>query len=268
MDHPPRSKLGPKADRPVPYVGIEPSEREARPNERSAGGLCPRLVLLCRRTVPAARPRSAPVRRSQGVGRSIKFLISPPITQAVAAPKSSPSLPIRGRGAAALTVIVALAGCGSSGSSSSTTATVAGQTTANHAATPAHHDRVPHAASKASRTAPAKSSKKHSQSVAHVVVVKTVARPVIHAKQPVISAGVVTSTLTGTGKQAIGTLSEKTTVVLQWSTTAGPIQIFGTHGFLLVNSNATTGRVRLARGDYKGLRVAAKGHWTIQVRAS
>ncbi|MGA2929947.1 MAG: hypothetical protein ABSG43_28960 [Solirubrobacteraceae bacterium] len=186
------------------------------------------------------------------------------------APKSSPNanLPIRRRAAVALTVAVVLAGCGSSGTSSSTTATVAGQTTASQAVTPARHARVAHARGKASKTAPARSSKKHSQAVAHVVAAKTVARPVIHAKQPVISAGVVTSTLTGTGNQPIGTLSEKTTVVLQWSTTVGPIQIFNTHGFLLVNSSAATGRVRLARGEYKGLRVAARGHWTIQLRAS
>ncbi len=195
------------------------------------------------------------------------------MTQTVAAPKSRPDLPIRGRAAAALTVAVVLAGCGSSGMSSSTTATVARQTTArqttaSHSPTPARHASVTHATGKASKTAPPKRSEKHSQAVAHVVGAKTVARPASHAKQPVISAGVVTGTLTGTGNQPIETLSEKTTVVLQWSTTAGTFQIFNTHGFVLVDSNATTGRVRLARGDYKGLRVAAKGHWTIQLRAS
>jgi hypothetical protein len=91
---------------------------------------------------------------------------------------------------------------------------------------------------------------------------------VIHAAPPAISAGPVTATLAGIGNQAIETLSEKTTVVLQWSITAGSIQIFNTRGFVLVDSNALTGRVRLARGLYKGLRVAAKGHWTVEVRAA
>ncbi len=111
------------------------------------------------------------------------------------------------------------------------------------------------------------SSKKHSRSVAHVVPAKTAARPVIRARRPA-SAGAVIGTLKGTGDQPIGTLSEKSTVVLEWSTAAGSIQIFNTHGFLLVNSSARTGTVRLARGDYKGLRVAAEGHWTIRLRAA
>lgn len=149
-----------------------------------------------------------------------------------------------------------------------TTATGAGQTTTSRAAIPAHHARVTHVAGKASRTASVESSKKHSRSVAHVVPAKTAARPVIRARRPAISAGAVIGTLKGTGDQPIGTLSEKSTVVLEWSTAAGSIQIFNTHGFLLVNSSARTGMVRLARGDYKGLRVAAESHWTIRLRVA
>lgn len=184
------------------------------------------------------------------------------------APEPSPNLPIRGRAAAALTIAVVLAGCGSSGTPSSTTATVARRATASHAAAAAHHPRAPRAAGKVSQTAPAKRSQKRSKAVAHGVAAKPIARPVIHAAPPAISAGPVTATLAGIGNQAIETLSEKTTVVLQWSITAGSIQIFNTRGFVLVDSNALTGRVRLARGLYKGLRVAAKGHWTVEVRAA
>ena len=74
--------------------------------------------------------------------------------------------------------------------------------------------------------------------------------------------------LSGVGDQAIGTLSEKATVVLQWSTTKPPIQIFNPHGFLIVNSDSLTGTVKLARGEYKGLRVASKGSWKIRIHAS
>jgi hypothetical protein len=176
---------------------------------------------------------------------------------------------------AALTLAVVLAGCGSGATSSSTTTTAAaaGQTTTSRAAIPAHHPRTSYSAGKAGQTASAKRLKRHSPAVAHVVAAKTVAAKtvsvhVIRARRPVSSTAGVTRTLTGTGNQPIGNLSERSTVVLEWSTAAGPIQIFNPHGFLLVNSSAATGTVRLARGDYKGLRVAAKGYWTIRLHAA
>jgi len=169
-------------------------------------------------------------------------------------------LPVCGRLGAALAAAIVLAGCGSSGTSSSSSSTVARQPVGSqkHSVADPHDARSKHARN-GTQAVPSTSSTKHSQSVA---------RPAVRSKSPVISAGAVTRSLSGTGDRAIGALSEKSTVVLEWSTTTPPIQVFALHGFLLVNSNSATGRVRLARGEYKGLRVATKGHWTIQVRAS
>ena len=87
-------------------------------------------------------------------------------------------------------------------------------------------------------------------------------------KPPVIQAGALIAGLSGSGSEAIGALSEKTSVVLEWRTAAPPIQIFNAHGFLLVNSNLPNGRIRLARGQYRGMHVGAKGPWTIKIHAS
>jgi hypothetical protein len=203
--------------------------------------------------------------RSTSIGRSIKFLISTADKGTVArSPK--PHAPIAAQAAAALLTAAVMAGCGGGGNASpQASSTVARQPVASHSRT-THHTRSQHAA-KGTSAAPAKakkSSTKHDPSAARPTAVT---HPVVHSKQPVIAAGAVSRVLTGTGNMAIGTLSENTTVVLEWSATGPPIQIFNPHGFLLVNSSSPTGRVRLARGVYKDLRVAAKGHWTIQVRA-
>jgi hypothetical protein len=91
---------------------------------------------------------------------------------------------------------------------------------------------------------------------------------VSHSKPPVIAAGPLLRTLSGTDNAAIGALTEKTGVVLEWRTASPPIQIFNGHGFLLVISNLPTGKVKLAKGHYENLHVSAKGAWTIQVHAS
>ena len=88
------------------------------------------------------------------------------------------------------------------------------------------------------------------------------------SKPPAVAAGPLLTSFSGSGSEAIGALSEKTGVVLQWSTSSPPLQIFNSHGFLLLVSNLPSGRVGLAPGEYKGLRVGAKGPWTIQIHAS
>ncbi len=88
-----------------------------------------------------------------------------------------------------------------------------------------------------------------------------------HPSAPEIPAGPVLKTLSGTGDAALGLLSEKTAVVLQWNTASPAIEIFTAQGFRLVASPASSGRVRLTPGEYRGLRVATKGPWTIQLRA-
>jgi hypothetical protein len=76
-----------------------------------------------------------------------------------------------------------------------------------------------------------------------------------HGTVPVIGAGRVIRSFSGTGN-------------LQWRTAGRAIQLFTVHGFVLVDSHAATGRVRLARGDYPVLRVATRGSWTVQLRAA
>lgn len=83
-----------------------------------------------------------------------------------------------------------------------------------------------------------------------------------------IPAGRVVDSFTGRGSRAIGSLAEKSTVVLEWRTSAPEIQIFTVQGFLLVDSHLSRGRVRLARGRYRELRVAAAGPWTIRLHAA
>ncbi len=84
---------------------------------------------------------------------------------------------------------------------------------------------------------------------------------------PDIPAGPVLKTFSGTGDAALGMLSETTAIVLQWSTASPAIQIFTAQGFRLVSSPMSSGRVRLTRGKYPGLRIATKGPWKIQLRA-
>jgi hypothetical protein len=85
---------------------------------------------------------------------------------------------------------------------------------------------------------------------------------------PSIKAGPLVAGLSGSGSEAIGPLSEKTSVVLEWRTATPPLQIFNSHGLLLVNSNLPSGMIRLASGQYRDLHVGAKGPWTIKIHAS
>jgi hypothetical protein len=78
----------------------------------------------------------------------------------------------------------------------------------------------------------------------------------------------VIRSFSGTGNRRIGSLSEKTAIVLQWRTAGRAIQLFTVHGFVSVDSHAATGRVRLARGGYPALRVATRGSWTVRLRAA
>ena len=93
-------------------------------------------------------------------------------------------------------------------------------------------------------------------------------RAVPRPRNPVIPAGRTIRSFSGSGNDTIGSLSEKTAIVLQWSTSAARFQLFTAQGFLLLDSRARTGRVRLAPGDYSGLHVASPDRWTLLLRAS
>ena len=89
-----------------------------------------------------------------------------------------------------------------------------------------------------------------------------------HFAVPVVAAGRVIRSFSGVGDRRVGALSERAAVVLQWRTAGRAIELFTGRGFVLVDSHAATGRVRLARGDYPALRVATRGPWTVQLRAA
>jgi hypothetical protein len=154
-------------------------------------------------------------------------------------------------------------GCGGSGQQSKTAGAATnpkkeGQTTLTEAA--AHLDQ--HV-----RKAPASATIGSSKSAA-AVASSSPSGTFKAPKPPVIAAGPLISRFSGGGSEAIGSLSEKTSVVLEWKTATPPLQIFNGHGFLLVNSNLPSGRVRVASGDYRGLHVGARGPWTITIHAS
>jgi hypothetical protein len=80
--------------------------------------------------------------------------------------------------------------------------------------------------------------------------------------------GAMIRTITGTHNATIGTLAEGTSVVLVWTASEGPIQIFTSQGNLLLSSHARNGTIRLAEGQYHGLRVASPGAWTLRLHAA
>ena len=87
-------------------------------------------------------------------------------------------------------------------------------------------------------------------------------------RPPVIRAGRTIRSFAGTGNRAIGSLSARKPVVLQWSTSGERIQLFTGQGFLLLDSHARAGRLRLVPGNYSRLRVASPARWTLLLRAS
>jgi hypothetical protein len=71
----------------------------------------------------------------------------------------------------------------------------------------------------------------------------------------------------GTGNRKLGTLRLRRSAVLRWRTRGGVLQISERHGFLLLNTRARRGHLRIHRGTYRGVRVAARGHWRITIRS-
>lgn len=80
--------------------------------------------------------------------------------------------------------------------------------------------------------------------------------------------GATIKVISGTRNAQIGTLAETTSVVLAWTASEGPIQIFTSQGNLLLSSHARNGTIRLAAGQYRGLHVASPGAWTLRLHAA
>ena len=85
---------------------------------------------------------------------------------------------------------------------------------------------------------------------------------------PRIAAGRVLRTFAGSGPGTLGSVSEKTPVVIEWHATAPHVQLLTGPGFLLVDSHARTGRITLARGSYTRLRISTPQAWTIELRVA
>ena len=80
--------------------------------------------------------------------------------------------------------------------------------------------------------------------------------------------GATIRTITGTHSATIGTLAEGRSIVMVWTASEGPIQIFTSQGNLLLSSHAHNGTIRLAEGQYHGVRVASPGAWSLRLHTS
>jgi hypothetical protein len=90
---------------------------------------------------------------------------------------------------------------------------------------------------------------------------RTTRHPTLHVPH----AGHLIRTLTGTGSRAIGSLRERTAVVLQWHASKGDFQIYTSQGMILVSGRGHRGSIGLTRGNYTNLRVSTPGAWTIRL---
>jgi len=71
----------------------------------------------------------------------------------------------------------------------------------------------------------------------------------------------------GNGNARLGTIVAHSPSVLAWSAGHPGMQIFTSSGFILVDSNASSGAIRLSAGTYRGVRVAARAAWAIELRS-
>jgi hypothetical protein len=98
-----------------------------------------------------------------------------------------------------------------------------------------------------------------------VVLVLPAVVPPAHAAT-IAHASRASRVFTGNGSARLGTLRLRRTATLRWRA-AGGLQLYDRHGFMVLNSRAHHGRVRLRRGVYRGLRVVTPGHWRIAIRS-
>jgi len=166
---------------------------------------------------------------------------------------SSPGHRLAGRVMAILLVLFATtiyAGCGGSDSASDSTKTVA--------VTSAGKRGTPPAARSAQGTAAPRSSTSRST---------TGPTPGSTPGTSPSPGGRLLRRFTGDGNAWLGTIVVHSPSVLEWSAQHPAIQIFTSNGFMLVNSKAPKGSIRLAGGTYRGVRVASHASWSIELRS-
>ncbi len=146
----------------------------------------------------------------------------------------------RAAGAAVILTALLAAGCGSG----------------------AHHrtDRPVAAATTTTTTAAASARR---GATVFAVATSVARRPVA----PRIAAGRVLRTFSGHGAGTLGSVSERSAVVIEWHAAAPHVQLLTGPGFMLVDSRSRTGRITLARGSYTHLRISTPGAWTVALRA-
>ena len=158
----------------------------------------------------------------------------------------------------ALPAMVLLAGCGSGGSSSAVTNTVVVKTVA----TPGAGTQPTSTPTSSTATRPTQSGTGGSRSTTPTSTgTGDTAAPV--APTP---TGHVLREYSGAGNARLGTIVVHSPSVLVWSTQRVPIQVFTSTGFILLNSSSSTGSTRLSGGTYRGVRVASRARWSLQLR--
>lgn len=162
---------------------------------------------------------------------------------------STPGHGLAGRVMAILLVLFATtyAGCGGSDSAEDSTRTVTSAKTATSAGTrgKTQSARSAHGA--------AKSGSGSTHSSTHDATPSPGRRPLRR--------------FTGDGNARLGTIVVRSPSLLVWSARQPAIQIFTSNGFMLVNSKAPNGFIRLAGGTYRGVRVASPASWSIELRS-
>jgi hypothetical protein len=78
--------------------------------------------------------------------------------------------------------------------------------------------------------------------------------------------GCHSTTYSGKGARKLGTIKMRGRATLRWRSSGKFFQLSARRGFLLVNAHRKSGRVRLGKGVYRGMRVATGGSWTITIR--
>ncbi|MGA2010098.1 MAG: hypothetical protein ABSH51_06145 [Solirubrobacteraceae bacterium] len=84
----------------------------------------------------------------------------------------------------------------------------------------------------------------------------------------VIRAGTVIARFAGSGNRVLGSVNARTAVVLQWRASGRPLTLLTAGGFPIVESANGAGRIRLLRGDYRGLRIVTAQRWSVEVRVA
>jgi hypothetical protein len=109
-----------------------------------------------------------------------------------------------------------------------------------------------------SKSAPSKQSSK-SKKKKKAAPVRTV--PIPPARAKVGKA----QTFSGDGDKTLGTITLKRSAVVRWTSTGGSFALVDGAKKVSISGDAKSGQTFIAAGDYKSVKVTAKGHWTLSL---